>query len=134
MTEENAFNFKLDKLKVDAEARKIGAPTLLATRIAMQNLVHPVGERYQEDFQVCLDEVAKFVPELEGLTFLHEGDLNVKVENDYSKVTVFFEARKVTPEEVARLRLQDERITRAMEEAARTQKPIKDNEAVPVST
>lgn len=99
MTEEKSFEWKDLSPEERERGRKAGAPALLASRIAMQNLIHPVGTRYQEDFQTCLDEVKHFVPELDGLTFFHLGDLQVEVKNDYSKVVVSFEARRVTPEE-----------------------------------
>lgn len=129
MTEEKPF--KWDDLTPDERerGRKAGAPTLLASRIAIQNLIHPIGQRYQEEFQLCLDEVKNFVPELDGLSFFHLGDLQVEIKNDYSKVVVSFEARKVTQEEAEKYQKLRER-TFAWE----TQKPIKADATVAVVT
>jgi len=99
MTEEKSFEWKDLSPEERERGRKAGVPTLLATRIAMQNLIHPIGQRYQEELQLCLEEVKNFVPELDGLTFFHLGDIQVEVKNDFSKVVVSFEARRVTPEE-----------------------------------
>ncbi len=131
MTDSDAFTWRD---LPEPQAKRLGTATLLATRIAMQNLVHPLGERYQEDFQICLDEVKHFIPEIDGLTFMHEGDLQVNVAEDYSSVTVSFVARKVTPVEAAAYQQLRERMAAELEKAARTQNPIKPNETCAIVT